>query len=245
MLSVWLRYPIDTSWPMCKSKSPPRVVSTKAPVVAGVQMISSLTSFLICSSTGYPLSLRLGEGRIGIGAEQHRIGSVDTDETELGQCLGDGVRILAHVGWQCHARIAGSLADANDACRRVALENSSVLGMGNLLRGVLCGLPVGIVCPAFHVVDLLAIQFERDAKLHQRLDIPLPREESVDGRRNRLEVPTDGGKADAARAAHVNDAPSGEMALERARRLLLDVRPRRIGNRGKLAMKIIHADFLL
>jgi hypothetical protein len=55
----------------------------------------------------------------------------------------------------------------------------------------------------------------------------------------------DGGKVDSARAAHVNYAPSSEMALERARRLFLDVRPGRIGNRGKLAMKIIHVDFLL
>jgi hypothetical protein len=55
----------------------------------------------------------------------------------------------------------------------------------------------------------------------------------------------DGGKADPARALHVNHAPRREMALEGARRLLLDVCPCRIGYWGKLAMKIIHAGFLL
>jgi hypothetical protein len=35
---------------------------------------------------------------------------------------------------------------------------------------------------------------------------------------------------------YVNHTPAGEMALERARRLLLEVRPGRIGNRGKLTM---------
>jgi hypothetical protein len=50
----------------------------------------------------------------------------------------------------------------------------------------------------------------------------------------------DGGQAGATRAVHVDDAPPGEMPLQGARRLLLDVSPCRIGNRRKLAMKIIH-----
>jgi hypothetical protein len=55
----------------------------------------------------------------------------------------------------------------------------------------------------------------------------------------------DGGKADAGRPTQVDHAPSGEVALEGARRFLFEVRPRRIGNRGKLAMKIIHAGSFL
>jgi hypothetical protein len=134
----------------------------------------------------------------------------------------------------------------DNASRSVALENSSVLGISDLLCGVFRRLPVGIVCAAFHVVDLLAIQLERNSKLHQCLDVTLPCDDPVPGCSNRLEVAgADCGKGDAARALHVDHAPSGEMALEGARRLPLDVRPRRIGNRGKLAMKIIHAGFLL
>ena len=57
MASVWLEYPMETSWPMWRSMSPPRVVSTKAPAMAGARMILSLTSRLTCSSTGYLWSL--------------------------------------------------------------------------------------------------------------------------------------------------------------------------------------------
>jgi hypothetical protein len=35
------------------------------------------------------------------------------------------------------------------------------------------------------------------------------------------------------------------VALKSAGRLLFDIRPRRIGNRGKLAVKVIHIGFLL
>ena len=55
----------------------------------------------------------------------------------------------------------------------------------------------------------------------------------------------DGGEAGAARPLHVDHAPAGEVALERARGFLFDLRPGRVGNRGKLAMQIIHAGCLL
>jgi hypothetical protein len=56
---------------------------------------------------------------------------------------------------------------------------------------------------------------------------------------------TDGGQADTAWPVDVDHTPSGEVALESARRLLFDIRPGRIGDRGKLAVKIIHIGFLL
>ena len=55
----------------------------------------------------------------------------------------------------------------------------------------------------------------------------------------------DGGEAGARRPLHVDHAPSGEVALERARCFLFDLGPRRIGNGGKLAMQIIHGGCLL
>ena len=55
----------------------------------------------------------------------------------------------------------------------------------------------------------------------------------------------DGGEAGAARPLHVDHAPSGQVALERARRLLFDLRPGRIGDGGKLAMQVIHVGCLL
>jgi hypothetical protein len=55
----------------------------------------------------------------------------------------------------------------------------------------------------------------------------------------------DGGKGYAAGPVYVDDASSGEIPLEGACRLLFDVRPRAIGDRSQLAMKIIHAGSLL
>ena len=143
-------------------------------------------------------------------------------------------------------RIAGALPDAADARRGIALEDGTVLGIGDLLCGVLRRLPVGVARTALHVVDLLTIELERDTQLDQRLDLALSRENAIARRRNRLEVAgADGGKADTARAVDVHHAPPSEVALKGARRLRFDIRPRRIGNRGKLAVKIIHGGFLL
>ncbi|SKV46580.1 Uncharacterised protein [Mycobacteroides abscessus subsp. abscessus] len=45
-----------TSVPSCRSKSPPRQVSTNAPSIAGAQRISPVTSRRRCSRMGYPRS---------------------------------------------------------------------------------------------------------------------------------------------------------------------------------------------
>jgi hypothetical protein len=55
----------------------------------------------------------------------------------------------------------------------------------------------------------------------------------------------DGGKAETTCSADIDHVASGEVALERALRLLFYIRPCRIGNRGELAVKIIHTGFLL
>ena len=99
---------------------------------------------------------------------------------------------------------------------------------------------------ALHVVDLLTVELERDPQFDQRHHFALPREDAIVRRPDRLEMTgADGGKADAARSVNVDHAPTGEITLEGARRLFFEVRPRCIGNRGKLAVKIIHTGFLL
>src|SRR5215831_7942691 len=135
-----------------------------------------------------PIVTGLGESRIGIGTEQDGIRSIDADETQLVQGLRNRVRILAHVGRQGHGWVAGALPDATDACRGIALEDGTVLSVGDLLGSVFRRLPVGVVRTAFHVVDLLAIEFEWDAKLDQRLDLALARENAIARRGDRLEV---------------------------------------------------------
>ncbi len=106
----------------------------------------------------------------------------------------------------------------------IAFEDGAILGVSDLLRGVLRRLPVGIVRAALDVVDLLAVELERDPEFDQRLDLALPREHALARRGDRLEVAgADRGKAGAARPLDVDHAPSGEVALERALRLLFDL----------------------
>src|SRR5262249_12479247 len=184
--------------------------------------------------------------RIGTGAQQPRIGPMAADQAKRVQGWWDGIGIVADVSWERQDRVAGTLPDAADARRGIALEDGAVFSIGYLLCGVLRRLPVGVVRAPLHVINLLTIKVERHAQLDQRVDLALPREDALARRLDRLEVPdADGGKADTARRVDVNHVPSGEIALKGARRLLFDIRPRRIGNRGKLAVKVIHTGFFL
>jgi hypothetical protein len=61
---------------------------------------------------------------------------------------------------------------------------------------------------------------------------------------NRLEMTGACGRnAGTAWSLKVDHAPSGKVALERARCFFLDLGPRRIGNRGKLAAEISDDEF--
>ena len=181
------------------------------------------------------------QSRIGIGAQQDGVGTIDADETQLTEPLGDGVRVVADVGRKRHDRIAGSLADAGDARSRITFEDRPVLREGQKSRGILGGLPIQIVGAAFHVIDLLAVNVERDPELDERIDHALSRQNAVRWRRDVAQVAgADGGERDTAGTVYVNDTPAGEMAFESARCLFLDLRPGRIGYRGEPAVKIVH-----
>ena len=144
---------MEMSWPMCRSKSPPRVVSTKAPAIAGAQMISIVDQPLDVLEHRVSVVAGLGKRGVGFGAEQHRVGPVDADETQLAQALGDGFRVLADVGGERHDRIAGALTDASNAGGGITVKYGAVLGKGDLSRGILRRLPVGVVRAALDVVD--------------------------------------------------------------------------------------------
>jgi hypothetical protein len=92
----------------------------------------------------------------------------------------------------------------------------------------------------------LAIELERDPQLDQRFHLALPRDDAISRRRDAAQVAgADGGQPGSPRRIHVDHPPPGQVALERARGLFLDLRPGRIGNGGKLAMQVIHVGCLL
>src|SRR6185312_2666989 len=160
---------------------------------------------------------------------------------QLAERVRDDVGIGAHVGGKGQDRITGALTDAADAGCGIPVEDGPILGKGQDLRGILGGLPVGIVGAALDIVDLLAIELEGHAQLDQRLDLALPRQDSVCGRLEVLQMArADGGKRHSARPLHVDDAPPGQIALEGARGFFLDLGPGFIRYRGKLTVKVVH-----
>src|SRR5215467_10305247 len=155
--------------------------------------------------------------------------------------MGDGVGVVAHIGGERLDRVAGSLTNALNATGGIALENRPVFCKGDRFGRVLCRLPVRVVGAALDVVDHLAVEFERNAQLDQSLDLALPGNDAVARRRDIQQMPgADRGQSRAARAMQVDNAASGKITLQGARSLLLDLRPRRIGDWGKLAVEVVH-----
>src|SRR5215469_14365380 len=80
---------------------------------------------------------------------------------------------MAHVGWERFLWVAAGLADADDSGGFVTFENGAVFAEGELARGVLCRLPIGIVGAAFDVVNHLAVELEGNAQLDQGFSFSL------------------------------------------------------------------------
>ena len=56
------------------------------------------------------------------------------------------------------------------------------------MRGILRGLPVGVVCAALDIVDRLAIELEWNTKLDKRLYLALPGDDAFGGGGDRPQV---------------------------------------------------------
>jgi hypothetical protein len=96
--------------------------------------------------------------------------------------LGESFRVLAHVGWERFLGIAAALADADDSGCGVTFENSAIFGEGELARGDLCRLPIGIVGAALDVVNHLAVELEGNAQLDEGFRVPLLGRDAVSRR---------------------------------------------------------------
>jgi hypothetical protein len=121
-----------------------------------------------------PMVAGLADLGVGVGTEQHGVWAVHAGHPQLAERLRDRRRVVLGVGGQDHRRVARPLPDALDAGGRVALDNGAILGERDLLGGVLDRLPVGVLCPPRHVVDLLAAQDERRTQLYQGRHLPQP-----------------------------------------------------------------------
>ena len=189
---------------------------------------------------------RFAERGVGVSAQQHGVGSVDAHESQLAHGLRDGVGVVADRSREGHHRVAGPLADAFDPRRGIAVEDGAIFRKGQPPRGVLQGLPVRVVRAALHVIDLLAIEIERNAQFDERLHLTLSRDDIVSRRLEVAQVAgSDRREGGAGRSLHVDNATPGEIALQGARRLLLDLRPGLFRDRGKLPVKIIHETALV
>jgi len=111
-------------------------VSTKAPSLAGAQMILSLTSRLTCSSTGYPWSLVSASAVYASAPSSTEYGPLTPLSRNWLTPLGNGFRVLADVGEAASSPDCWS-PDGCPRCRSgIALEDVAVLGKGDLAR---CG----------------------------------------------------------------------------------------------------------
>jgi EmrB/QacA subfamily drug resistance transporter len=188
-----------------------------------------------------PVVAGLADLGVRVGAEQHRVRAVHAGHPKLAERLRDRRRVVLGVGGQDHRRVARPLADALDPRGRVTLDDRAVLGERDLLGGVLDRLPVGVLCPPVHVVDLLPAQGERRAQLDQGRHLPQPGLYAIAGRVNVADpADADGGETHASRALDVHHAPASQVALERAGGLLLDLRPGLVRDRRELAVQVIH-----
>ena len=128
----------------------------------------------------------------------------------------------------------------------IAVEDGAIFSKGQPSRRVLQGLPVRVVRAALHVVNLLAIEIERNAQFDERLHLTLPCNDIVSRRLEVAQVAgSDRREGGAGRSLHIDDAPRGEVAPQGARRLLLDLGPGLFRDRGKLPVKIIHETALV
>ena len=126
-------------------------------------------------------------------------------------------------------RVTGRRPDALDLPGHGPVKDGAVFRKGELFGGILDRLPVGVQRPALHIVDRLAVHFEWRQQLHQRLHCPEPDGGSTFELTDSSQVTgPDGGEVEAARPEHVHHAATGEMALERARRLFFDLSPGRV-----------------
>ena len=184
---------------------------------------------------------RLADRRPRVRRQQQRVRARHARQPELAQRLADHVRVVPDLGRQGEAGVARGLADAGDPGLRVAVEDRAVLGEGDLLGGVLDRLPVRVLRSALNRVDIRPAQGERGPELDHRPPGTQRRLDAVAGRLDRLRVPgAEAGQRQPVRAGHVDGLARRGVPREGAPGFLFDACPCGGGDRGQLAVQVIH-----
>ena len=143
--------------------------------------------------------------------------------------LADHIGHLADIIGQAQHRIRRGLSDPLDAGRPVPLEDRTVLDERELLGRVLDRVPVGVLRTALDVVDVSALEGERDTQPHKRFALPQVGHHTAGGRLHVGQMTgADGRGHGPAGIADVDHATTGDVPLEGSGSFQFDFRPRQL-----------------
>ena len=185
----------------------------------------------------------LGEAAVVTRTEGDGVRAGDAGQAQQPGRLGDAVGIRLVVVGNRQDGVAGCLLDPLDATRRVAVEDRGVLGIGHARGGIDQRLKVRILRAALDGVHLLAGQLEVCAELDEGQRLAAGRLDVGDGPRvERLAAPRiHRGRGRAERAVEIDQLPAGELQLEDAGGLGVDLLPRLGRQRRELALQVVHS----
>ena len=133
------------------------------------------------------------------------------------------------------------LGDAQDPGRGVAVEHGDVLGHGDLPHRIVELGQLDVPRPAVGVVELFAGHGEAGTELHEGQHAPSGRRHAFGGAGHLVDPAQVGGRVPpAVRPGQVDQFAGGQMGDEAALRLRLDLGPRGLGDRGELAVEVVH-----
>ena len=183
-------------------------------------------------------TIRLGKG---LRAQNQRIGSVDPGQTQGADGAGHGRRVVGDIFGQRDGRIGGPGQDAPYPDIGMTVKHQPVLGQRDQTRGVLERLPVGIIRSPRHIVNGGPGQFEGHPEFDQRVHLALGAMHALgQGRRAAHMAGADGRQAGPFGAVQIDHVTRTKIARQRAPRLVLDLGPGRVADRGQFAMKVVH-----
>ena len=183
----------------------------------------------------------LADRRPRVRRQQQRVRAGHPGQPQFAHRFADHVRVVPRLAGQRQCGVGRRGPYALDLRRRVTVEDRAVLSEGDLLRSVLDRLPVRVERAPLDGVDLGARQRERHPQFDNRLPGAQRRGHPVGRRGNPRHVPgADASQRQAVGPGHVDHLPRGGVQCERALGFLLKAGPCGGGDRGELAVQVVH-----